>query len=291
MAESAGGPDRSLTAAPYVPRTTYLAVAAGLSGAAAAWLLSQLLIDLGRVIDSYRILDIVVLALLGAGVGGFLLGFGARRQGQRVIVEAAIGAAIGALAAAAGGAIGLAVARIPGLGSSREGFLVARVVLWGLVGGLLGWGLGTRHATLDKGRPVDGAMFGFLGGAVAALIFSLPGPTSIWQLVAFLLVGSAVGFGTSRLQRAAAVLWRPGAARAANLIHHREWELYPDRLATIGPDFAIEVAGGRLLLRPSRAGVLTIAGLPVDGERVVGDDEVIVAGGQSYHVHRLPGPR
>ncbi len=283
-------PDRGHAPAGFLPRTTYLGVAASLSGAAAAWLAAQLLTDLGPLVDSYRILDLLVLTLLGAGVGGFLLGFAALRQGRRVWPEVALGVVIGGLAAAAGGAIGLTLARIPGLNGSRAGFLVARVAMWGLVGGLLGWGLGSRFARLDKGRAFDGLLFGFLGGAVAALVYSLPGPTSIWQLLAFLLLGSAVGFGVSRMDRALGILWRSsGASQPANLVRHREWEIHDDQVVPIETAFVLEVAGGRLTARPApdRPGSLEVAGQVVETAREHRDDEVIVAGGRSYRFHRF----
>ena len=270
-----------------LPRSTYLGAAAGLSGAAVGWLATQPLTDLNRAVTSYGALDLLVLAIIGAALGGAILGSAALRKGLPVGLETAAGLAIGALAALAGGVLGLWIGGV--VGSSRNGFLVARLVGWAFVGALLGGALGSRFVAMDRTRPLDGLLFGLASGAVGALIFSLPGPTQIWQLLAFLLIGAAVGYATSRIDRAAFVVWRVPSSERPHLLRHREWEVYADRAVLIEPNVTVQAASGRLNLCPAAgaADPVTAGGRPVVGAADISDLTDFRVGNRAYQLRRI----
>src|SRR5262249_32630798 len=155
------------------------------TGAILGWGLSLLLSDLGGVIESYGALDLTALVLLGGSVGGLVLGGTGLRRGQNVALEAAAGGLLGAGAARRGGCLGCLISGAAGLDGSRQGFLVARLLVWGIAAGLLGLVLAARSVMLDRVRILEGLLFGLASGAIAAMVYSLPGPTQIWQLLAF----------------------------------------------------------------------------------------------------------
>jgi hypothetical protein len=274
-----------------LPRGPYLGVVASLSGAALGWLAIQPLSDLGPFVTSYPVLDVVGLGLLGGSIGGFLLGFTAIRKGQRALVEAAGGVAVGTLAAVVGGVVGRMVAGLEFLGTSRQGYLVARLIIWGLTSGLLGGALAARFVAIDRSRPADGFGFGLFGGVVAGLIFSLPGPTRIWQLIGFLLVGLSVGFGASRIRRALGVIGADsGPGRAGRLLGHREWEVFVGTPVDLDGIATVEASNGRLIARlvPGSTGSLTVSGRSVTSSAEVGEHEPIGVGNRVYRFSRLP---
>ncbi len=278
-------------ARPFLARGTYLGAVAGLTGAGVGWALSEILTDLGSLIDNYGTLDLVVLSLLGACIGGALLGVGALRKGQNVPLEMAAGLLVGALAAVGGGFVGFLVSGIAGLENSRQGFLLARLLVWALAGGLLGLVLATRTIVTDKIRLVEGLLLGLGGGAVGAMIFSLPGPTQVWQLFGFLLIGLAVGYGVSRNRRALGVFelalvedWSVG------LFRHREWEIYDGRSTAIGRRLKVDAAAGRCKVSPLAGSTdpVILAGTPVQGATDLLNDDVLTIGDRKYRFRRMP---
>ena len=154
-------------AKPFLPKGGYLGLVSGLSGAALAWLAGSLFTDLGTVLVSYGALDLTVAAILGGFVGAAILGFAALRRNEAAVPAFAIGLLLGGLGAAAGAFLGLLAAGMGGLGGSRQGFVVARLLVWALTGGLGGLVLGLRWLGRDRGRLVDGLLFGLAAGGSA----------------------------------------------------------------------------------------------------------------------------
>ena len=185
------------TPRPLLQQATYRSTAAGLTGAALAWLGAQLLTDLGAVINSYAILDLVTLALLGASVGVSLRAAAARRDAE-LPLEAATAGLIGALAAAAGGVIGLLIVAVGRFDRSGPGFLAARLLVWGMAAAAIGAGLALLTHSNDRARLRNTALGGLVGGLVGAALFSFPGPTQVWHLLGFLCLGAGVGYGAGR---------------------------------------------------------------------------------------------
>jgi hypothetical protein len=276
---------------PFLARGTYLGAVAGLTGAGLGWVASQGFTDLGSLIDNYGVLDLVVLALLGALVGGMLLGLGALRKGQNVPLETAAGILLGAIGAATGGFLGFLLSGVAGLESSRQGFLLARLLVWAFAAGLLGLALALRTVTLDRIRLLEGLLLGLGGGAIAAMIFSLPGPTQVWQLFGFLLIGLAVGYGVSRNRRALGIFELALVRdRSVGLIGHREWEIYDDRSTPIGRRLKVDAAAGRCKVSPvsQSSEPVILAGTPVQGAVDLLNEDTLTIGDRKYRFRRMP---
>ncbi len=278
-------------AKPFLARGTYLGAAAGLSGAALGWALSQTFTDLGSLIDNYGALDLLVLGLLGGAIGAAVLGVAALRKGQNVPLELAGGLLLGVLTAVGGGFVGFLVSGVVGLAASHQGFLLARLLVWALAGGLVGFGLALRTVATDRVRLLEGLLLGLGGGAIGAMIFSLPGPTQVWQLFGFLLVGLAVGYGVSRNRRALGVVELALVeGRSVGLLRHREWEIYDGQATPIGRRLKIDAAGGRCRLSLAGAGSepVIVAGKPLQGFTELLNEDELKIGDRTYRFRRFP---
>jgi hypothetical protein len=264
---------------------------ASISGSALGWLVAQAFTDLRGPLTSYGSLDVVVLGVVGGSIGGFFLGFTALRRGGRALVEAAAGVAVGMLAAVLAGLAGVAIGSAMSRGAGRQAFLVARLLVFAFVGGGVGAAVAARFSDVDPRRPIDGLVFGLLAGLLAGLILSLPGPTQIWQLLAFLVVGLGVGFGASRIRRAVGIVaTAPVAGRPGDLFAHREWELYEGHSVELAGGASVRAAAGRIVAHPAGGGKTTLGGRPLAEQQPVdlGERELLSVGGRSYQFSRLP---
>jgi MFS family permease len=264
-----------------------------MSGSALGWLASQAFTDLRGPLTSYGSLDVLVLGLAGASIGGLFLGFTALRRGGRPLVEAAAGAAIGMLAAVLAGMLGVAIGTALSRGGGRQAFLFARLIVFGLFGGGVGAAVAARFTDIDRRRPIDGFVFGLLAGVVAGLILSMPGPTQTWQLLAFLVVGLGVGFGASRIRRAVGIVsTAPTPGRPGDLLGHREWELYDGQSVVLDGGTEVRAAAGRVRVEsPGAAAVTlqaTLSGLPITDSVELRERQTIAVGARRYQFSRLP---
>lgn len=278
-------------ARPFLPKGSYLGAVGGLTGAAAAWLAGTLFTDLGDVLVSYGALDLAVAALLGVAVGAAVAGLDALRRNGSVLGAAALGLALGGAGAAAGALVGLFLAGLGGLGDSRQGFLVARLVVWGLAAGLAGLALAAIQVRRDPRRLLDGLLFGVASGVVGGLVMSLPGPTELWQLLGFGGAGAALGYALGRPARALGLVELESAGgRVPGLLGHREWEVRDDGSNPFGRRFEIRAAKGRLSLVPTGRGgdEASLGGKPISGPTDLVNDDVIAVGEQRFRFRRFP---
>ncbi|MDX2058092.1 MAG: hypothetical protein SFV24_09850, partial [Gemmatimonadales bacterium] len=118
---------------------------------------SLLFTDLGDVLASHGALDIAVMALVGALIGAAVLGMAASVRAEGV-----------------GSLGGLLLAGAAGLGGSRQSFIVARLIVWGLSGGLIGLLLGLRWVGRDRLRAIEGLLHGLGAGVLGGLVSHAP---------------------------------------------------------------------------------------------------------------------
>jgi hypothetical protein len=278
-------------AKPFLPKGAYIGLVAGLSGGAIAWLVGSLFTDLGTVLVSYGALDLTVAAILGGFVGAAILGFAALRRNEAAVAAVAIGLLLGALGTTFGALLGLLAAGLGGLGGSRQGFVVARLLVWGLAGGFGGLVLGARWFGRDRGRLVDGLLFGVGAGALGGLIMSLPGPTDLWQLIAFVLVGSGLGYGLSRPARALGMVeLETVSGGSVGLLRHREWEVLDNEANAFGRRFQVRARQGQLAIAPTGQGGdrAVLAAQPITGPTDLLNDDVVVLGEHQFRFRRFP---
>lgn len=160
----------------------------GALGALLAWFATSPLIDMRRPLTTPDEVDLVVSFILAAGIGvGVMLGSLARRE------VAAGGALSLILAAPLSGFATLLGILVVGQTPSVTTFMAGRILAWSLTLALLSLMITAPRRALPSGRWMSALGIGALSGAVAALVMSLPGPTLVWQAIAFLLAGLGVG--------------------------------------------------------------------------------------------------
>ena len=282
-------------ATPFLPRSGYIGPVAGVTGAGIAWVVTATLFtDLGDVLSSYGSLDIAVAAVLGATIGAVLLGLVASTRAESVPGGIALGALLGAVGAGGGALLGLLGAGFMGLGDSRQSFIVARLAVWGLAGGLAGALLALPAVGRDRFRPLDGLLFGLGAGLVGGLLLSLPGPSDLWQLLGFLTTGAAVGAAVviPGFRRSIGVVeLEHVGGRSVGLLRHRGWEIGDNRITPLGRAFQIEARQGRCRLVPTgyaASEVVQVGGKAVTGPVDILNQDPIAIGPRVFRFRRFP---
>ncbi len=281
-------------AAPFLSKTSYLALVTACTGAAIAWIVTATLFtDLGDVLTSYGTLDVVVATVLGAAVGGVLLGALARARSESVVVGLAAGIGLGAVGAAMGAFSGLVIAGYAGLGDSRQSFIVARLVTWALTSGFLGMFLAFRWVRTHAVVPFESLLWGCGAGIVGALLLSLPGPSDLWQLLAFLVVGAGTGAGVVHPVMARSLgiieLERTGAGNVG-LLGHRGWMVPFHGTAAVGRTLNVRSEQGRcqVALTGAAAEPVTLGGRAVSGPHDLLNQDTITIGSRVFLYRRFP---
>lgn len=281
-------------AAPFLSKTSYLALVSACTGAVLAWIVTATLFtDLGDVLTSYGALDVAVAVLLGAAIGGMLLGALARVQGQSVVVGLAAGLALGAVGAAIGAFSGLVIAGYAGLGDSRQSFIVARVVTWALTAGFLGMFLAFRWVRMHNVVPFEALLWGCGAGIVGALLMSLPGPSDLWQLLGFMVIGAGTGAGVMLPVMARSLgtieLERAGTA-SVGLLGHRGWVVPFHGTTAMGRTLAVRSEQGRCQMVPTGANAepALLGGRALSGPLDLLNQDTITIGSRVFLYRRFP---
>ena len=272
-------------------RASYFGGAAGMTGAAAAWIGSQWLTSLGPVISSYGALDLVMLALLGAGIGGLIGAGAASLRAEPMAKAAGFGLLRGAGGAAAGGLIAFLMSGVAGLDRSAAGFVVTRVVVWVLAGAGLGAAVAAPTAAAGRIQLGRASLGGAVGGLLGAGLLAVPGPASVWQLVGFLMVGTLVGYGYLAAAPGSWVVERLPSGGPVGLWHHREWEVDDQRPALIGDQVRVEAVGGQGRVVPTGAGgsVVTVGGRVIRAATSVQPGDRLRIDDHEYLIRRTAG--
>lgn len=162
----------------------------GAIGALLAWFAGRALTDLRAPLNSVDAVDLVAAALMAGGIGiAIAVGSLARRD---VGVGGALPMLVGAPLTGAATLLGVLVT---GPAPSAGQFIVGRIVAWALILALLSLLITAPRRSLPASRWATSLGVGALAGTIAALTFSLPGPSLIWQALAFLIAGLGVGIG------------------------------------------------------------------------------------------------
>jgi hypothetical protein len=268
---------------PYFPRSAYAAPLAGAAGALLGWLAASTLTDLGSWLTSFRTLDLAAAALLGAGTGVGVRAAAAVRKGARVWLGSASGIAVGAVGGGVGAMLGTVLGEV-----LDPGYLLLRAIMWAMVAAGIGGALGLLEADGAR-RAMDGASFGTAAGAAGGLLFTAPGPTELWQALAFAVVGAALGSGlhTPALRRAHAVLGTDGdEGGRMTLFHIREWALEDGRAVELPGAAVLRCNSGRCQLAPGDAAV-RVAGLPLQGPHDLRNGDAVELDGVRLRFRRL----
>jgi hypothetical protein len=236
--------DRSL------PRGVLASLVVGYCAGLAAWLATGLRTDLTPLVPTYLRLDQLTLLVLGAIVGALVLAAAAARRRGSVPLALFAGLVLGAVGALIGGSMVLVG---PGATSLR-GFVIARVIGWGLAAAFASLLLACYGNRVTPMRLLESFALGLFGGAVAGVIFALPGPSELWQAAAFAVLGAGVGVAAC-----GPALWRASAladlvsARRPGILSVREWAVDEGRAAALG-SASVACQQGMVALYPAPAG-------------------------------------
>jgi hypothetical protein len=226
----------------------------GLTAAALAWVLSGLISDRTPLVNNSIRIDQFTMCLLGSFVGAAVLGGRAVSQRLEFPSELLAGLALGGFAALLSATV-FAYLPVP---SSSRAFVLFRAVAWAFTGGTTAMALATWIQQRDRRAILQSGLRGLAGGAMAGVIFALPGPAELWQAVAMLVVGAVTGFAviTPLFRRAVAVAdLGPRRGPVPGILTLRESILYEGNAVSLGAA-TLACQGGRIALYPPPAGVV-----------------------------------
>ncbi len=133
---------------------------------------------------------------------------------------------------------------------------------------------------------------GLVAGLVGGALMLLPGPTDLWQMLAFLLVGTAIGYGLIGLglRRAVGVVeLEQVAARHVGLLGYRWWPVRDNGTTAVANRFSVTAKAGQLQLVPGGGGPPAVAGKPASGPAQLLNQDTIAVAEARFRFRRIPG--
>jgi len=215
-----------------LPRGIAASALFGYAGAFLAWLVAGIFTDLTDLISSYQRLDQVAICLLGAAAGAAVLAGAALRQRRSVVVGAASGLLLGGAGTLLGGSAALLLIHP----ASPAAFLGYRLLAWALAGVVGGAFLACHAVPLAPGRVGESATLGLIAGAMSGAVLGLPGPSELWQAVAWLLFGAALGVAVTGplLWHASAMVELQHPRGLPTMVSLREWPILEGSSVQLG---------------------------------------------------------
>jgi hypothetical protein len=267
-----------------LPRGVTAAAILGYVAGAIAWIVITVLWVPGRLTTEYNHLDQITMALVGGIVGAFTLGGTALRS--RGVV--ALGIVAGVLLGGAGSALGASLALQVAGGVSLRGFVVARVVGWGLAEGVAAVALECYQLPVTGRRWMETLAIGLIGGAACGVIFVLPGPSDLWQGLACVVFGvtlSVAVVGPSLWGAMAIVELQPIRRLVPGILGLREWAIHDN--ASIDVDLVkLGCQQQRVAVYPAATGA-TLDGHELRQPAFIEHDGVMDVAARRYRVRLL----
>lgn len=218
-------------------RLIYHMSIAGCAAGLACWAIMRLLVQAAQGAFSPLWVDLLAGVILGAVLSGTAVGFGDKWSTGSVVprwVLSAVG--VGILCGLAGG--GLAILLKRSVGGSM---FVNRVLMWSVIGAMIGLGLGLRSLAVNRARVLHAVVGGLLGGTLGGISFAgLAGRIpDVSDSLAYVLLGFGICCGVVSapvLMRTATLIFlRSNDPRAIHKLgRRRQWELQNNDLYVIG---------------------------------------------------------
>lgn len=174
-----------------LPASASAALVTGWIGGAIAWGVASGWTDLSPRVGSYARLDQFTALLLGVCVGALVLALRARHRREPILPALIAGVLIGGCAALVGCTLGLLIPE----NETPRAFTIARIVTWAFMAGSVAVGLAQYSRVHSAKTSLQSLLIGLGGGAVAAALYSMPGPAELWWPVACTVCGAVIGFG------------------------------------------------------------------------------------------------
>jgi hypothetical protein len=235
-----------------LPHGVLASTVIGIAAAACSWLLSGIIPML--VANNAR-LDQLYALVTGGIVGASVAAARAFRHREGVAFGGVAGALLGGVGALCGASL-FAFLRAP---APPPMFLVERVLAWAFACGGSALFLGTFvNQGPTASRVLECALIGCGGGAVAGVIFTLPGASDVWLAAAMLWFGATIGFavaGPELWHATATIELLPAKGQGPNLAMMREWPLHEGTALGLG-EAQVACIGGRIALYPPAGGVI-----------------------------------
>jgi len=140
--------------------------------------------------------DFLASVLLGGFIGGLTVGFSDHWSGNRVLARWVFsGIGLGLLAGLLGALVYLPIR----IALIEHYPIVCRVLLWMLIGSLIGLGLGLRWASVNRARVAHAFTGGLVGGGLGGLIWAATGHLvpDVAEPLSFVLTGVGICCGVT----------------------------------------------------------------------------------------------
>jgi hypothetical protein len=216
---------------------------------------------------------------------------------EKALRDGALGAVVGAIAGFLGGyAAQAAFSKLLGhdvFAISKSKAVLARVIGWAIMGGILGPGLGIRGG---QRKIVNGLIGGLLGGAAGGLIFQLIDNNSTsddgftTRMLGLTLTGIGIGLAIGLVERARRDSW---IQIVGGPMTGKEFILY-NAQTRIGRDYRCDIvlakdaavvpfhatfvrdSGGGVSVLPTQGVAVAVNGVPSAGSRLCNGDSVVI---------------
>jgi hypothetical protein len=269
---------------PHLFHGVRASAAIGILAGACAWLLD----GIGPSLTiSYTRLDQLAALTIGTVVGSTVLAARAFRRRGDVLFDAGAGALLGGV----GALVGVSLLAFIHVAATPRVFLVERIAAWALscAGATvsLAWFAGPKFTP----RIRDSALIAFGGGAIAGVIYTLPGASDVWQAIAMLWVGATIGFaiaGPESWHATAVIELLPERDGRWHPLRLREWPVDDGDVLALG-EAQLACQGGRVALYPPAGGVFA-DGHTVRVPRFIDATGVITVGRARYLIEVKPAP-
>jgi hypothetical protein len=268
-------------AAERLPRGIWSSTVIGMSAASVGWLLSGLL---PALTTSYTRLDQLTALVLGATIGAALLGAREYRQRRGVL----LGLFAGVLLGGVGALVGASVLAFAHNAIAPKWFVAERTASWMFSAGGAAALLSLFVARRQRMWIREAVILAMIGGASSGAILSLPGYSDVWQAVACIWFGAAIGFAVAgpELWHAFAVVeMAPVRGERWNPVLTREWPLHDGLSLELG-EARVACQDGLVAIYPP-AGGLVANGHSVRQPRFLWDNALVIVGRARYHVQML----
>ncbi len=271
------------------PRSVWAAGVLGFTAGGVAWGIAGWYPASGLPAVAYPRLDQITLWLIGSVVGAVVFGSRAHWREEATVSHTLLGGAVGGATALL---VGTALIAWSHVGVLVPSFPLMRAIAWSGTAGCVTLALASSAPGMVRRTLHSVGAYGLVGGAIAGALMAAPGPTELWQALAFVTVGTAIGVGvaSSSVRGAVAVADRvPRRGSVPGILTLREQALFEGRAIPLG-GATLACQDGRLALYPPADGVV-FNGRVEMGPLFLHRGGTVLVAGERFRIQMLREPR